>query len=225
MRQRTKPKRRSSKSILRLPDLDHSRSSVLQSLGSTDSKRTYGFAIDDFISWYCSEPRLAFGRTVVLRYRYELESRQLAPPPSTCVLQPFGGWHIAVRQLDLLNEVLFEQFLRFLQSFFRQPHGLGFVLWIGNITSFVEAPQGSPVLPFPGTHTRAIFIGCQVQERENHLIDLFLIMFHGSLDHVTILMPALWQHMTSTENGRQAAGEVTEMACQVNRSMQHYLIS
>lgn len=34
---------------------------------------------DDFISWYCSEPRLAFGRTVVLRYRYELESRQLAP--------------------------------------------------------------------------------------------------------------------------------------------------
>jgi hypothetical protein len=27
-------------------------------------------------------------------------------------------------------------------------------------------------------------------------------MFHGSLDHVTILMPsALWQHMTSAENG------------------------
>jgi integrase len=48
-------------------------------LGSPASKRTYGFAIDDFISWYCSEPRLAFGRTVVLRYRYELESRQLAP--------------------------------------------------------------------------------------------------------------------------------------------------
>ncbi len=42
-------------------------------------KRTYGFAIDDFICWYCSEPRLAFGRTVVLRYRYELEARRLAP--------------------------------------------------------------------------------------------------------------------------------------------------
>jgi hypothetical protein len=76
---------------LRLPDLDHSKSSVLQSLGSPASKRTYGFAIDDFISWYCSEPRLAFGRTVVLRYRYELESRQLPPRPSTCALQPFGG--------------------------------------------------------------------------------------------------------------------------------------
>jgi hypothetical protein len=79
MRHKNKPKRRSPRSVLRLPDLDHSKSSVLQSLGSVASQRTYGFAIDDFISWYCSEPRLAFGRTVVLRYRYYLESRQLAP--------------------------------------------------------------------------------------------------------------------------------------------------
>jgi hypothetical protein len=46
------------------------RTSVLQSLGSVASKRTYAFAINDFVAWYCSEPRLAFGRTVVLRYRY-----------------------------------------------------------------------------------------------------------------------------------------------------------
>src|SRR6202045_5141168 len=79
MQEKRKSRRGSPKSILRLPDLDHSKSSVLQSLGSPASKRAYGFAIDDFISWYCSEPRLAFGRTVVLRYRYELESRHLAP--------------------------------------------------------------------------------------------------------------------------------------------------
>ena len=29
--------------------------------------------------WYCSEPRLAFNKTVVLRYRLELEARRLAP--------------------------------------------------------------------------------------------------------------------------------------------------
>jgi hypothetical protein len=62
-------KRRSAKNVLRLPDLDHSRTSVLQNLGSVASKRTYAFAINDFITWYWSEPRLAFGRTVVLRYR------------------------------------------------------------------------------------------------------------------------------------------------------------
>jgi site-specific recombinase XerD len=72
-------KRGSAKNVLRLPDLDHSKTSVLQSLGSVASKRTYAFAINDFIAWYCSEPRLAFGHTVVLRYRYELEARQLAP--------------------------------------------------------------------------------------------------------------------------------------------------
>ena len=62
-------KRGSPKSVLRLPDLDHSKTSVLQTLGSVASKHTYAFAINDFITWYCSEPRLAFGRTVVLRYQ------------------------------------------------------------------------------------------------------------------------------------------------------------
>ncbi len=40
--------------------------------------RSYRFAIDDFIAWYCSEPRLAFNKTVVLRYRLQLEARHLA---------------------------------------------------------------------------------------------------------------------------------------------------
>jgi hypothetical protein len=72
-------KRRSPKNVLRLPDLDHSKASALQSLGSVASRQTYAFAIKDFITWYCSEPRLAFGRTVVLRYRYQLEATRLAP--------------------------------------------------------------------------------------------------------------------------------------------------
>src|SRR5207245_184621 len=36
-------------------------------------------ASDEFIGWYCSEPRLAFNRTVVLRYRFFLEQKNLAP--------------------------------------------------------------------------------------------------------------------------------------------------
>jgi hypothetical protein len=67
---RWKPKR-----VLRLPDLDHAKSAVLNTLGSPDSERSYRFAIDDFISWYCSEPWLAFNRTVVLRYRLQLGAR------------------------------------------------------------------------------------------------------------------------------------------------------
>ena len=45
--------------ILRLPDLDHAKTAVLNTLGSPESQRSYRFAIEDFIAWYCSEPRLA----------------------------------------------------------------------------------------------------------------------------------------------------------------------
>src|SRR5271170_6443784 len=72
-------KRDSTKSILRLPDLEHAKAAVLNSLNSADAKRGYRHAIDEFVDWYCSEPRLAFNRIVVLRYRAHLESRGLAP--------------------------------------------------------------------------------------------------------------------------------------------------
>jgi hypothetical protein len=35
--------------------------------------------MDEFITWYCSEPRLALNRIVVLRYRMHLENIPLAP--------------------------------------------------------------------------------------------------------------------------------------------------
>jgi site-specific recombinase XerD len=66
------------KRILRLPDLDHAKIAVLKTLSSPDSQRSYRFAIDDFIAWYCSEPRLALNKTVVLRYKLQLEARHLA---------------------------------------------------------------------------------------------------------------------------------------------------
>jgi len=70
----SKPKR-----VLRLPDLEQSKAAVLNSLPAASSQESYGHAIDEFISWYCSEPRLAFNRTVVLRYRFFLEQNKLAP--------------------------------------------------------------------------------------------------------------------------------------------------
>jgi site-specific recombinase XerD len=70
---------RTAKTILRLPDLEQSKSAVLHSLTAAGSQESYGHAIDEFIGWYCSEPRLALNRTVVLRYRFSLEQKNLAP--------------------------------------------------------------------------------------------------------------------------------------------------
>src|ERR1700739_1503066 len=72
-------RRRTTRSVLRLLDLEHAKTSVLNSLTSLDARRGYCHAIDEFVDWYCSEPRLALNRIVVLRYRSHLESRQLAP--------------------------------------------------------------------------------------------------------------------------------------------------
>ena len=71
-------RRSSTRSVLRLLDLEHSKTAVLNSLTSQDAQRGYRHAIDEFVDWYCSEPRLAFNR-IVVRYRSHLESRQLAP--------------------------------------------------------------------------------------------------------------------------------------------------
>src|SRR5437868_8155243 len=64
-----KGKRDGGKSILRLPDLEVAKSAVLNSLSCPDARRGYRHAIDEFVDWYCSEPRLSFSKTVVVRYR------------------------------------------------------------------------------------------------------------------------------------------------------------
>ena len=68
-----------TKANLQLPDIDQAKSAVLNSLPSPESKRGYRHAIEEFISWYCSEPRLSFGKSVVTRYELHLEARRLAP--------------------------------------------------------------------------------------------------------------------------------------------------
>src|ERR1700733_4743190 len=67
------------KTRLRLPDREFSKAAVLNSLSSVEGQRGYGHAIDEFVDWYCSEPRLALNRTVLLRYRSYLEAHLLAP--------------------------------------------------------------------------------------------------------------------------------------------------
>jgi hypothetical protein len=86
-----KPRRKKApKRVLALPDLEQSKAAVLNSLTSANGQRTYDHAIREFVAWYCSEPRLAFNRTVVLRYRIHLEQRRYAP--ATINLRRYGAW-------------------------------------------------------------------------------------------------------------------------------------
>jgi hypothetical protein len=73
MAHRKTSKRSKARIMLRLADLEQSKNAVLHSLGAESSQESYGHAIDEFIGCYCSEPRLSFNRTVVLRYRFFLD--------------------------------------------------------------------------------------------------------------------------------------------------------
>ncbi len=95
MKQKPSSRRRrsSTKSILRLPDLEHAKAAVLNSRNSADAKRGYRHAIDEFVDWYCSEPRLAFNRIVVLRYALISNPVNSPRAQSTYVLAPCVASH------------------------------------------------------------------------------------------------------------------------------------
>ena len=93
-RRKRKPPTRS----LALPDLEQTKSAVLNTLTSKSGQRTYDHAINEIVDWYCSEPRLAFNRTVVLRYRIHLEQRTSLLQRSTSAWPRSGV--LRTRQLD-----------------------------------------------------------------------------------------------------------------------------
>src|SRR5437870_190634 len=76
---KSRKKMKPPKRVLALPDLEQAKSAVLNTLTSGSGQRTYDHAINEFVEWYCSEPRLAFNRTVVLRYRISLEQKEYEP--------------------------------------------------------------------------------------------------------------------------------------------------
>ena len=140
------------KNVLKLPDLDYSRSAVLNSLPSLNSRRSYDHAIRDFIEWYCSEPRLAFNKTVVTRYRIALEQRSYAP--STINLRLAAVRRLAYEASDcgLLSPDL--------AAGIRRVKGAKrFGVRVGN---WLTAEQGKKLL--------AVHSGKQLRELRNHAV-------------------------------------------------------
>ena len=80
------------RTVLRLSDLDNAKSAVLNSLTSSSSRRVYEHAIEEFIAWYCSEPRLAFNRIVWFVIAFTWRLAPWRQRPSISVLQRFVGW-------------------------------------------------------------------------------------------------------------------------------------
>jgi integrase len=195
-----KPRRKIvPKRVLALPDLEQSKVAVLNTLTSASGQRTYDHAIREFVAWYCSEPRVAFNRTVVLRYRIHLEQRHYAP--ATINLRLAAVRRIAYEAADagLLSPEL--------AAGIRRVKGVRRIgVRLGN---WLTADQGRRLLDRPPSTTRelrehamvAILIGCgfrrgelltlqlrSIQQRDEHWVVADLV---GKAGHVrTVPIPA-----------------------------------
>jgi integrase len=153
------------KTKLGIPDLEHSKSAVLRSLASPDSRRGYQHAIDEFVAWYCSEPRLAFNKTVALRYRFYLEERGLAP--GTINVRMAAVRRLAYEAADsgLLSPELAAGIYR-VKGVRNLGSRLGNWLTAGEASAFWQSPDGRTLTGKRNRAMLAILLGCGLRRRE-----------------------------------------------------------
>jgi integrase len=210
-------KRRSPKRVLALPDLEQAKTAVLNSLTSASGQRTYDQAIREFVTWYCSEPRLAFNRTVVLRYRIHVEQRGYAP--ATINLRLAAVRRIAYEAADagLLSPELAVG-IRRVKGVRRIGVRLGNWLTPEQGRRLLECATPSTARELRDHAMVAMLIGCglrraellalrieSIQQREEHWVIADLV---GKGGHVrTVPIPA-W--VKSTIDAWTAAAAITE---------------
>jgi site-specific recombinase XerD len=169
---------------LGLPDLDQARGAVLSSLRSRESQRGYQHSIDEFIAWYCSEPRLSFNKTVVTRYRIHLATRRLAPGTINVRLAAVRRLAYEAADAGLLSPELAAGIRRV-----KGAQKLG--VRLGN---WLTAEEARRLWQSPGSETLkgkrdkallAILLGCGLRRRE--LAELTLDLLQRREDHWAIV--------------------------------------
>lgn len=164
-------KTKKPKTKLGLPDLDHSKAAVLESLCSPESKRGYRHAIDD-----CSEPRLSFNKVVVTRSRIALENRGLAAGT-------INGRLAAVRRLAY--EAADAGRIRRVKGAKKLGARLGNRLTVDEARRLWQAPDANTL---KGKRDRAILVvllGCGLRRRE--LADLDFAHLQQREEHWAIV--------------------------------------
>jgi site-specific recombinase XerD len=177
-----KPNRHKTK--LGLPDLEHVKTEVLVSLRSPESQRSYRCSIEDFVSWYCSEPRLSFNKTVVTRYRIHLEDKLLAPGTINVRLAAVRRLAYEAADAGLLSPDLAAG-IRRVKGAKKLGIRLGNWLTVDEARLLCQLPNRNTV---KGKRDRAILatlLGCGLRRRE--LIDLTFDHVQRREDHWAIV--------------------------------------
>lgn len=185
MRRKAKRARLSrAKTKLGLPDLEHAKSAVLVSLRSPESQRSYKRSIDDFVCWYCSEPRLSFNKTVVTRYRIHLEDRLLAPGTINVRLAAVRRLAYEAADTGLLSPDLAAG-IRRVKGAKKLGMRLGNWLTVAEARSLWQLPDPHTVKGKRDRAILAILLGCGLRRRE--LVNLTCDHLQRREDHWAIV--------------------------------------
>ena len=172
------------KAKLGLPDLDHSKAAVMDSLRSPESKRGYRHAIDEFIEWYCSEPRLPFNKVVVTRFRIALENRGLAAGTTNGRLAAVRRLAYEAADAALLSPELAAG-IRRVKGVKKLGVRLGNWLTAAEARRFWEAPDSSTLKGKRDRAILAVLLGCGLRRRE--LADLEFTHLQQREEHWAIV--------------------------------------
>jgi site-specific recombinase XerD len=181
-RKRSKSNRRKIK--LGLPDLEHAKSAVLVSLPSPESQRSYRRSIDDFVCWYCSEPRLSFNKTVVTRYRIHLENQSLAPGTINVRLAAVRRLAYEAADTGLLSPELAAG-IRRVKGAKKLGMRLGNWLTVEEARSLLQLPNAHTLKGKRDRAILALLLGCGL--RRGELIDLMFDHIQRREDHWAIV--------------------------------------
>jgi site-specific recombinase XerD len=171
MRRKTGIKSNRQRTKLGLPDLEHVKSAVLVSLRSPESQRSYRRSIEDFVCWYCSEPRLSFNKTVVTRYRIHLEEQLLALGTINVRLAAVRRLAYEAADTGLLSPELAAG-IRRVKGAKKLGMRLGNWLTVDEARSLGQLPDMHSVKGKRGRAILAVLLGCGFRRRE--LIELTL---------------------------------------------------
>jgi integrase len=174
------------------------------------SRRSYQHAMDEFIAWHCSEPRLALNRIVVLHYRMHLENIPLAPATINLRLAAIRRLAYEASDNGLLTPELVAG-IRRVKGVKRLGQPVG--NWLTN-------EEGQQLLGTVRTDTLrgkrdATMLGCglrrsevanleieKIQRRDGHWVTVDLV---GKAGHVRTVPLPLWVK-TAIDNWSCAAG-------------------
>jgi integrase len=175
-------KSRRPKTSLGLSDFDHSKSAVLSSLRSPESKRGHRHAIDEFIEWYCSEPRLSFSKVVVTRYCIHLEERHLAAGTINGRLAALRRLAYEAADAGLLSPELAAG-IRRVKGVKKLGVRLGNWLTADEARRFWQAPHADTLKGKRDRAILAVLLGCGLRRRELADMDFAHLQPRGTLGH------------------------------------------